>query len=97
MEPEYIIGLTAVVLTGLAVLIPIAGLTARFALKPVIEAITQFRGAQVGDQRVAFLEQRVNLLEEQLHAMEREQMRLVEDNDFRKQLEAPAARALPID
>jgi hypothetical protein len=97
MEPEYIIGLTAVVLGGLAILIPIAGLTARFALKPVIEAITHFRGAQVGDQRIAFMEQRINLLEEQLHAMEREQSRLVEDNDFRKQLEAPMPRAIQAD
>lgn len=97
MEPEYIIGLTAVVLGGLAFLIPIAGLTARFALKPVIEAITVLRGGQMGDQRVGLLEQRINLLEEQLHAMEREQARLVEDNDFRKQLEAPMPRAVQAD
>lgn len=96
MGPE-VIGLTAVVMGGLAVLIPIAGLTARFALKPVIEAITTLRGAHAGDQRVAFMEQRISLLEEQLHAMEREQKRLVEDSDFRRQLESPLPRALPAD
>lgn len=93
MGPE-IVGLTAVIMGGLAVLIPIVGLTARFALKPVIEAITTLRGADAGDQRVAFLEQRLSLVEEQLHSMEREQKRLVEDNDFRKQLEAPLPRGI---
>jgi hypothetical protein len=91
----YIIGFTAVVMGGLAVLIPIAGLTARFALKPIIEAITAFKGAQGSDQRVGFLEQRLSLLEEQLHAVERDHERLVEENDFRRKLEAPRVAELP--
>ena len=93
MEPEYVIGFTAVVMGGLAVLIPIAGLTARFALKPIIEAITTFRSGQIGDQRVAYLEQRLALVEEQLHSIERDHSRLLEDNEFRKQLEAPLPRS----
>jgi hypothetical protein len=97
MDPEYIIGLTAVIFGGLVVLIPIAGLTARFALKPIIEAITTFKGTQGNDQRVAFLEQRLSLLEEQLHAVERDHVRLVEENDFRRKLEAPRAETLPAD
>jgi hypothetical protein len=90
-----IIALTAVVFGGLTVLIPIAGLTARFALKPVIEAITTVRNGQLGDQRVAFLEQRLALVEEQLHSMERDHARLVEEADFRRQLESPMPRSLP--
>jgi hypothetical protein len=97
MAPEYIIGLTAVVIGGVALLIPIAGLTARFALKPIIEAITTYRGAQLGEERAALMEQRVALLEEQVHAMEREQQRLVEESDFRRKLESPLPRALPSD
>ena len=42
-------------------------------------------------------EQRVSLLEEQLHSMEREQQKLVEENDFRRKLEAPMPRSLPSD
>ena len=92
-----IIALTAVVFGGLTVLIPIAGLTARFALKPVIEAIATFRSGQMGDQRVAYLEQRLALVEEQLHSMERDHARLLEEAEFRRQLEAPLPRSLPSD
>ena len=92
-----IIGLTAVVIGGLSILIPITGLTARFALKPIIEAITTLRAGQEGDRRVGYLEQRLALVEEQLHSMERDHQRLVEADDFRRQLESPVPRSLPSD
>ena len=97
MESQYIVGLTAVVMAGLAVLIPIAGFTARFALKPIVEAIAHVRGAEVSDRRTAIMEQRVSLLEEQLHAVGRDHQRLLEENDFRRQLELPEQRVRPLD
>jgi len=90
MNPyEVLIPITAIVLGGMTILIPVAGLTARYALKPIMEAIAQIRGTQGADQRVAFLEQRLALLEEQFHAVSREHQRLVDESDFRKQLESP--------
>ena len=87
-----LIPLVAVVLGGLSVLIPITGLTARFALKPIIEAITTLRAGQEDEKRTAFLEQRLALVEEQLHAIERDHQRLLEADDFRRQLESPLPR-----
>lgn len=86
---ELLIPITAIVLGSLVVLIPIAGLTARFALKPIMEAIAQFRGAPGSDQRIAMLEQRMSLMEEQLHLAEREYRRAIDDADFHRQLDAP--------
>ena len=86
---ELLIPLTAILMGGLVFLIPVAGLTARFALKPILEAIAQLKGTQGADQRVALLEQRLALLEEQFHVIERDHQRLVEESDFGKQLEAP--------
>jgi DNA-binding transcriptional MerR regulator len=90
MSPyEVLIPIVAILIGGLVVLIPIAGITARFALKPIIEAISQLRSGPGSDQRVAYLEQRLSLVEEQMHALERDNQRLLEESDFRKQLESP--------
>lgn len=89
MDWALLIPLAAIVLGSLTVLIPITGLTARFALKPIMEAIGQMKAGQGADQRVAYLEQRLALLEEQFHAIERDHARLVEDHNFRRQLEGP--------
>jgi hypothetical protein len=87
--PIELTGLIGTIGGILIVLIPVAGLTARFALKPIVEAITRVREAQGGNRETAILEKRVALLEQQLHNIEGNLDRLVEDSDFRRQLEAP--------
>jgi hypothetical protein len=63
----------------LIVLIPIAGLTARFALKPLIESVTAaMRVRQGGGGDVQAMERRVALLEEELASM-RGQLKQVTD------------------
>lgn len=86
---ELLIPILAIVLGSLTVLIPIAGLTARFALKPVLEALTQYRASQGQDRVVQMLEQRISLLEEQQHNTDRSLARVLEDSEFRRQLEEP--------
>jgi hypothetical protein len=86
---ELLIPITAIVLGSLVVLIPVAGLTARFALKPVLEAFARYREVQGEGQKVHLLEQRLALLEEQMHSQDRSLSRLLEDADFRRKLEAP--------
>lgn len=85
-----LIGLSAVVLGGLAILIPVAGLTARVALKPIVEAMARYREMKGEDMAVNLLEQRMRLMEEQLHGMDRSLRVLVEDADFRRRLESSA-------
>ena len=89
VSPE-LIGLTAVIMTGVAVLIPIAGITARVALKPIVEAMARYREIKGADDAVGLLERRMTLMEEQLHGMDRSLRLLVEDADFRRRLEASA-------
>ena len=65
---EDFTGMVAVLGGLLIVLIPIAGLTARFALKPLIESVTAaLRARQGGD--VAGMERRVAQLEQELASM----------------------------
>lgn len=86
---EDLTGLVATIGGLLIILIPVAGLTARFALKPVVEAIFKARENTAGAREAAILEKRVALLEQQLRSVEGSMQRLVEDSDFRRQLEAP--------
>jgi hypothetical protein len=90
------IGLTAVVMGGLAVLIPIAGFTLRSAMKPIAEGLAHMREARGGDEAVALLERRMALVEEQLHGIDRSLRSLEEDAEFRRQLASapPAAAAI---
>lgn len=89
MGPEtlrMLIPLTAVVMGTLMFLIPIAGLTARFALKPIVEALARYREMQGGAAELRVLEQRVALLEQQYQNIEGSVSRLGELKEFDKQL-----------
>jgi hypothetical protein len=96
---EAIIAGLAIFLGLMVVLIPITGLTMRFALKPMMEALGKYREVQGDKQMQALLERRVSLMEEQLHSMDRSLRELVEESDFRRELESgrtrPAALPLP--
>lgn len=85
--PVDIIPLTAIIFGGLCALIPVAGITARIALKPIVEAMARYREMKGTDDSVALLERRMTLMEEQLHGMDRSLRLLVEDADFRRRLE----------
>ena len=87
--PIDIVGLVATVGGILIVLVPVAGLTARFALKPLVEAVFRARDNQLGSRDAAVLERRVAVLEQQLRNVEGSMERLAEDSEFRRQLEAP--------
>src|SRR5262245_9009912 len=87
---KFLIPLVAIVMGSLMFLIPIAGLTARFAIKPVLEAIRGSRESSGPDKReLAVLEQRVALLEAQYQGLENSVERLSEVKDFERRLGIP--------
>lgn len=89
----------AIFLGLMVILIPITGLTARFALKPVMEALGKYRESQGDKQMQQLLERRVALMEEQLHGMDRSLRELLEESEFRRELETGGrtrAVALPL-
>lgn len=87
--PIDLTAVIAVVMGSLMVLIPVVGLTARFALKPVVEAMARARSGQSTQEEVRLLQQQVALLEQQVQSMETAVRRLGEEQDFRRQIEAP--------
>ena len=95
---EAIIAALAIFLGMMVVLIPIAGLTARFALKPLMEALRSYRELQGENQAQQLVERRMALMEEQIHSMDRSIRELLEESEFRRDLEAgkPQHAALPL-
>lgn len=87
--PIDLVALSAVVLGCLMFLIPIAGLTARFALKPITEALGRGRDTSADREALALLERRLSLLEQEVHSigdMRADVSRLIQELEFHKQL-----------
>jgi hypothetical protein len=87
--PVDLVALSAVILGCMMFLIPIAGLTARFAIKPISEALARNREGSMDRETVRMLERRMALLEQEVHGigeMREDLSRVLEELDFQKQL-----------
>jgi hypothetical protein len=85
---EVLIPIIAILIGGTMFIVPIAGFTARFALKPLVESYAKLQGGNVSSERIAHMERRLALLEEQVNTLERENTRLLDEADFQRKLEA---------
>jgi hypothetical protein len=86
--PIDVTAIVAVVMGLMVVLIPIAGLTARFALKPIAEAVARMRSAQGANRELALVEQRMALLEQQLSNLETDVRKIEDVSPFDRQLKS---------
>ena len=89
--PIDLTAITAIVMGCLMVLIPVAGLTARFALKPVVESFSQLFQSKGVEEKLAITERRVALLESHIESLEEDVRRLSEGQAFDRQLKAGGA------
>lgn len=94
--PIDIVGLVAVIMGISIVLIPIMGLTARYALKPVVEVMGRYLRGRDIKESVQIVERRLALLEQQLDDMQGSLGRLVEVSEFDAQLRAGKGDALRV-
>jgi hypothetical protein len=86
------VDLTALVGTILGisvVLVPVIGLTARFALKPVVEALGKTLDRRGQDETVRILERRLELQEQQIEMLQASLQELSDTRDFDRRLAAP--------
>ncbi len=87
--PIDLTALLAVFMGISIVLIPVLGITARFALKPTVEALSRLFERRGRDESVSILERRMGLLEQQIESIESNVERLVEMNEFQHELQSP--------
>ncbi len=92
-DSQDVIGLVAVIMVFSIVLVPVIGLTARFALKPTVEALSQFFSKKGDQETVVLLERRMALMEQQLEAMEVNLRSLDEAQRFDQRLRAGGREA----
>ncbi len=84
------------ILVFLIVAVPILGLTARLALKPIVDAIVRLRET-FADSSGGSTERRMRALEEELRQVRAELQRLAEAEAFHRKLYAPDDEAaLPV-
>ncbi len=91
--PIDLTAIVAIVMGMLVVLIPIAGLTARFALKPLVESFAKLFDIRDVEGSLQMSERRMALMEQQVEILEDEVRRLREAKDFDAALQAGQAKA----
>lgn len=88
IQPVDLTEIVAVVMGVSIVLIPVAGLTLRFAIKPVVEAIGRSLESHGLEDTVGVLERRMEIIERQLESTDTSVARLAEAVEFQKELQA---------
>jgi hypothetical protein len=96
VESIDLTAIVAIIMGMLTVLIPITGLTARFAIKPIAESLARLRQSNADRQVVEMMERRLSLLEQEVHGlggMREEVARLLEEAEFQRQLKVPPGQS----
>ena len=91
--PIDLTAIIAIVMGISIVLIPVAGLTLRFAIKPAVEAIAKSFEHHGLEDTVGILERRLGILERQMESMETTVNRLADAVEFQNELQAGRARS----
>jgi len=89
IQPVDVVGLTAVILGISIVLIPVIGLTARYALKPAAESLAKLLENRELDESVRALRRRVDAQEQQMEAVIASLQQIADAREFDRQLAAP--------
>ena len=74
---------------GLSVFLPVAALSVRIALKPIVDSVAKLMEMRGGQQANELLERRLSLLEQEMQVVRAENSRLMEEREFYNQLESP--------
>ena len=91
--PVDLESIIAIVMGISIVLIPVAGLTARFALKPTVEALARLFEHKGLEETVGILERRMGLLEAQMDSMDTSLSRIADAVEFDQKLARPIPRS----
>jgi hypothetical protein len=83
---ETLVSMTAIMLGSMVVLLPIAALTIRYAIRPMLESWAIAREAPLPGERIQLMERRIELLEKQVEIIERDNLRLLESSEFEARL-----------
>lgn len=87
--PVDLVSLVATILGISIVLVPVLGLTARFALNPAVEALAKLFESRGHEEALSILERRVELQEQEIAMLHQTVRGLAEAQEFERRLAAP--------
>jgi hypothetical protein len=90
VEPINLTAVISVIMGISIVLIPVIGLTARFALKPTVEALSRVFESRGTNESLQIVERRLALMETQMETLESSVHRIQEMSRFDAELKAGA-------
>lgn len=86
---EEVAMVVAAFFVGLSILVPVLALSARFALKPVMESWIKLRQSQTSDEEKIMQDRRIALLEAEINGLQQLVQHQVETSDFERALHVP--------
>jgi len=86
LQPINLVAVIAVIMGISVVLVPAIGLTARFALKPVVEALSKVFESRGSDEALQLVERRLAFLETQMEGLESSMKQIEDTSSFDAQL-----------
>ena len=86
--PVNLTAIVAVIMAFATVLIPILGFTARYALKPLVEALGGFFDRKGAEETLHLLERRLDIMQQQIEGLQESLHRMEDVRDFHEQLGA---------
>lgn len=89
MQEDIILGGLSILFTGLVVLVPVLGLTLRFAIKPFFDTWAEIQRSRVNDDHSDLLARQVSLLELELQEVQRTLQSVTDSQDFQRRLADP--------
>lgn len=86
--PVDLVGLVSVILGISVVLVPVIGVTARFALAPAVQALGRVFENRDSDEHMRLLERRLDIQEQEIALLTQTVRHLADGRDFERQLES---------
>jgi hypothetical protein len=95
VQEDIILGGLSILFTGLVVLVPVFGLTLRFAIKPFFDTWAEIQRSRVNDDHSDLLARQVSLLELELPDVQRTLQSVTDSQDFQRRLADPVLASRP--
>jgi hypothetical protein len=89
VQEDIILGGLSILFTGLVVLVPVLGLTLRFAIKPFFDTWAEIQRNRLNDDHSDLLARQVSLLELELQEVQRTLQSVTDGQDFQRRLADP--------
>jgi hypothetical protein len=89
VDEEIILGGMAILFAGMVVLVPVLGLTLRFAIKPFFDTWAEIQRGHLRADHDSIQSRQINLLEAELQQVQNTLRTVVETQEFQRQLASP--------